>query len=100
MVENVRIVSMFALMDAYSEKFSWEGEVHLEGANDLELCEDIFRKFNRVSDEDVRRLSELNYILPSVSVGDIIGWRDNDMYVLFRIDSLGFTQIFPGLPTG
>lgn len=45
---------------------SWEGDV------DVAEPDQAFRFFNRVDEADVKRLGELNYHLPSLSVGDLV----------------------------
>lgn len=55
----------------------WTGTVEQtgidpEGLDATELLESIFRKFNRVTEEDCELLDRLGYQLPSMSVGDEI----------------------------
>jgi hypothetical protein len=61
----------------------WEGEVDLAPfattvsystgeTRELPLPEAAFRFFNRVEEADVKRLEEIGYDLPSLSVGDFV----------------------------
>lgn len=60
---------------------SWSGDVPgetLNGKNDLsdeEICEILFRLFNRVDSSDVHRLRDWEYDLPSMSEGDEVTFR-------------------------
>lgn len=57
-----------ALYEGRDAEPTWSGEVEVR---DLE---DIFRLFNRVDEEDSVRLMEMDYRLPSLSVGDVVSY--------------------------
>lgn len=79
---NVKITSIFT-------NATWEGEI--DPVRDLGMddpnpsayryLEAVFRFTNRVTDEDVQRLRQLGYTLPSMSVGDSIRVGDTTFYV-------------------
>lgn len=100
---QVRIVSLFALMDPQDRKRIWEGEVPVEFPQSKDCSdelEDIFRIFNRVDDEDVVQLAKMGYSLPSLSVGDLVTLvpKDRQQHArMFRVEGLGFKEVFPGL---
>jgi hypothetical protein len=53
----------------------WTGEYEgqtVNGTPAAGVLEAIFRHFNRVTDEDAKRLARMDYKLPSLSVGDIV----------------------------
>lgn len=62
------------------------GEFSIDADNSLD---DIFRMFNRVTEDDVERLNNLGYTGHSLSVSDII---DLEGY-LYYCDSFGWTEI-------
>ena len=102
--QRIRIVSMFGLADpSTGRKLIWEGlvpEWRLSAdATDEEICEAVFRLFNRVTDADADRLEAWNYRMPSVSCGDIIGIDKGEAegFALYRVASVGFNRIYPGL---
>lgn len=86
---RVKIKSMMAeqLAEAGDERFvratSWEGDV------DVTAPDQAFRFFNRVDEDDVRRLGELNYHLPSLSVGDLLTIDDKT----WRCESVGWSEV-------
>ena len=68
---------------------TWEGDVELEDGTAVSRLEAIFRLFNRVTDEDVGRLADLGYDLPSLSVGDIVE-LDGEAW---RVASIGWEKL-------
>jgi hypothetical protein len=58
----------------------WQGQLDLPG-NDQEALEQVWRLFNRVETEDVERLEEWGYRLPSLSVGDRVTLDGKDYWV-------------------
>jgi hypothetical protein len=69
----------------------WEGE--LEPPAELEtarsVLEWLFRRFNRVDEEDVQRLEDAGFTQPSMSVGDEVT-MDGDRWV---VNTLGFSEV-------
>jgi hypothetical protein len=63
-------------------------EVAIRDNEVVDLLEDIFRAFNRVTEEDYHRLKALGYDLPSLSVNDsvIVGDR------IFHVERVGFVE--------
>jgi hypothetical protein len=99
---RIRILSLFGMSDPsmdFARRGVWEGTVELPAASEGEAALDqIFRLFNRVSQEDADRLERWGYFLPSLSVGDIVGIkRDGEIFDLWRVVSAGFEPIFPGI---
>lgn len=101
---RVRIVSLFVLSDPNRGPITavWEGPVDLKADSPEGRCEEIFRLFNRVDAADTIRLNAWCYALPSLSSGDLVGLKsteaDSDApYDLYRVASVGFKRIFPGL---
>jgi hypothetical protein len=88
---QIRIVSMFGLSHPKSHGI-WAGEV--EGVTTLD---DIYRYFNRVDELDRERLERIEYDLPSLSVGDLVGIKRGEYYELWRVASNGFDHVFPGM---
>lgn len=67
---------------------TWEGNVPLNGVSHWEKLQSAFRMFNRVTDEDARRLESLEFDQPSMSRGDRVV-LDGTAY---KCDSIGFTR--------
>lgn len=100
MKHRIRITSLFAMSDPESDRpFTWEGIVPMPEnvVTDEEICEAVFRLFNRVDQADADRLEEWGYRLPSLSVGDIVGIDRGPYFDLHRVESAGFKRVFPGL---
>jgi hypothetical protein len=66
---------------------SWTGEIPVE------TLEEIFLYFNRVEDDDVRRLEHCRYHLPSLSTGDIIIRELPGDVGYHVVTCFGFTEI-------
>lgn len=105
---NVRIVSIFALVDPdpAREMFAWEGEVEIsdeyKDAPWHEICERLFRLFNRVDEGDGPRLEALGYRMPSMSVGDLVAYWETPVsrqqrINYYRVEGLGFRELFAGI---
>jgi hypothetical protein len=54
---------------------SWSGLVNFSSEDLGTILEETFRRFNRVSQEDVDYLDAIGYELPSLSVGDMVTVR-------------------------
>jgi hypothetical protein len=95
---NVQIVSVTAIAHEH-EHIVWAGEVPIafEGLrldeSDPAVCIDvnsqIFRCLNRVDGADSGRLARMGYMLPSLSVGDLIHWRAQT----WRVAATGFERV-------
>jgi hypothetical protein len=85
---KVTVVSMMAAAHG-SDEIVWVGEVP-EGysGHEAETNERLFRYFNRVDGDDERRLAEIGYRLPSLSVGDYLHWQG----VTWRVEGSGFSR--------
>lgn len=103
---HVRIVSAFALVDPEREAFTWEGDVEIsdeyQDAPGYEVCERLFRVFNRVDEGDGPRLEAMGYRLPSMSVGDLVAYWEPPASTqrhisYYRVGGLGFQELYPGL---
>lgn len=69
---------------------SWEGSVDLDLSNGPEAAlEQVFRQFNRVTDEDVSRLTRIGYNLPSLSTGDLVTLDGRR----WRVAPVGFREV-------
>lgn len=102
----VRIVSVFALVDPTRDSFTWEGEVEISDeyrdAPGFEVCERLYRIFNRVDEHDGPRLEAIGYRLPSMSVGDLVAYWEppadrQQALDYYRVEGLGFQKLFPGV---
>lgn len=80
MADKVKVTSSFT-------NESWEGEVELAGATDMQKLGALFRLFNRVEDEDTVRLERIGYRLPSLSAGDRVVLNER----VYRVDAGGFS---------
>jgi hypothetical protein len=99
---RVRIVSLWGLTDP-GRGFTWEGVINVENdATADQINEKIFRRFNRVTDEDVRLLEQDGYTMPSLSVGDIVahGPIEGEELRAFVVAIAGFTELRPGIGAG
>lgn len=105
---TVRIVSIFALVDPSRDSFTWQGDVEISGqyadAPGIEVCEHLFRIFNRVDETDRPRLEKMGYRLPSLSVGDLVMFWEPPAEPqvainYYRVEGLGFRELFPGIST-
>jgi hypothetical protein len=104
-------VEIFSIMSAVAGKpagTTWQGNLDCEGANGKHegmLCI-IFRLLNLVDDNDLARLTDIGYFLPSLSVGDFVtmhveeqGEHGPGEYGLvtrpytYRVDGVGFTKV-------
>lgn len=102
---QVRIVSLFAMCDPERDTFTWSGEVELarryDDAPDAEICEALYRYFNRVVDEDGPHLEAIGYRLPSLSAADTIAFRrlepEAQRMEVYDVASVGFQSVLPGL---
>lgn len=95
---TVAVLSMMAAATGGRHGFLWNGEVPAEwlppdaaAADFGAVNESLFRYFNRVEEDDARRLEASGYLLPSLSWGDLIGYRDR----VFRVAAIGFESM-PG----
>jgi hypothetical protein len=95
---TVAVLSMMAAATGAPHGFLWSGEIPVEwlppnaAAADFEAVnESLFRYFNRVEEDDARRLEAIGYLLPSLRLGDLVGYGDR----VFRIAAFGFEPM-PG----
>jgi hypothetical protein len=68
---------------------TWQGQVPLGSRTVEGKLEEVFRLFNRITEDDVTRLHRMGYTLPSLSVGDtvtIYGRR-------FRVAPVGWEEV-------
>lgn len=87
---HVEIISITAIAHEH-EHAVWAGEIPIafEGLrlddSDPAVCADtnaqIFRALNRVDAHDSGRLIRMGYLLPSLSVGDVVRWREKTWVV-------------------
>lgn len=90
----VEIFSMQAAVHGYPSVM-WRGDVPgVRDENPAVTNNKLFRFFNVVDEEDVDRLRDIGYKLPSLSTSDIIHWSG----VTYRVAMIGFEQI-TGNPT-
>lgn len=72
---------------------TWEGEVTwpegVQEDNDQIVLECIFRYFNRVDEDDAERLNKLGFDMPSLSMGDEVGFNGKR----WRCEAIGWSQI-------
>jgi hypothetical protein len=62
----------------------WEGDLD----QDMNL-EEIFRFFNRVDYDDGERLERLGYLMPSLSVDDLVTKNGKT----YRVEPVGFVEV-------
>lgn len=97
---QVQVISINAALFGGYPSIVWQGDIEpedlgltepppLEGHPPGEVNEGLFRFFNRVQEEDVERLRDLSFELPSLSVGDLVHWSERT----FRVAGTGFEQI-------
>lgn len=53
---------------------TWHGKFQTRERSPATINQDIFRAFNRVTLENSQTLMGMDYLLPSLSVGDIVSW--------------------------
>lgn len=68
---EVSIISIWAAASGEQNPL-WRGTIQIGAETEAEINEEIFRKFNRVDDADVRFLDDNDYKFPSLSVGDFL----------------------------
>ncbi len=86
MIRKIQIKSVFT-----GER--WQGELELP-EDDQEALTRISRLFSRVNEEDITRLEEIGYRLPSISVGDRVD-LDNERY---WANDVGWTSAWIEIP--
>ena len=64
-------------------------EAGIRRLDDEEVLNRIFRALNRVDDGDHERMAAIGYLLPSLSVGDLVSFQGTT----WRVDSVGFTKL-------
>lgn len=71
---------------------SWTGEAAIAPSerHDYETLERIFHHFNRIDEDDARRLELMEYDLPSLSVGDLVTLEDGRT---FLVEFVGFSEV-------
>jgi hypothetical protein len=69
---------------------TWEGALPLESRTTEGQLEEVFRLFNRVTEEDVTRLHRMGYTLPSLSVGDTVTINGDQRY---RVAPVGWEEL-------
>lgn len=86
---DLTIISMMAAAGGLNECY-WRGGISVDDKNtNAEVNEHIFRKFNRVDEEDAAYLDKIGYELPSLSVGDVIVYGGN----AFIVKTTGFIEV-------
>lgn len=91
MAEAANESCRMAGVDEPFDRTSWAGDVSLPEDEPTEaLLERIFRMFNAVDDDDVIRMRQLGYELPSLSAGDVIAVEGRGR---FRVNAVGFSEV-------
>lgn len=84
------------IIQSYGYQTRVERLYELVFSGDIEAnnCEDIYRKFNRVEEKDIKYLESIGYHGRSLSVTDVIELEDavGDTHFYF-CDSFGFEEI-------
>lgn len=89
---------LFMHYDWISDKFNlldyktvYEGNIETKSEDKEEICEILFRQFNRVTKEDCERLESIGFKGHSLSVSDIIMFENDN--TIYYVDAFGFTKI-------
>lgn len=80
------VCSLCRSREQYDEGICVESGHH---DTDEMILDRIFRFFNRVDEGDHERMKAVGYMLPSLSVGDLISFN----HVTYRVDRIGFTKL-------
>ncbi len=89
---EVTILSMAAAA-AGQQNCCWRGELPIQPYTKDETLDDelinnlIYRKLNRVTEQDCEWLDKVGYDLPSLSIGDVIVRQGTS----WRVDGIGFS---------
>jgi hypothetical protein len=71
-----------------------EAEIEVSSTDTVtNVLEKVFRNFNRLDQADCLRLEKISYNLPSLSVNDSIILVDQGKYMVFLVESVGFTKV-------
>jgi hypothetical protein len=86
-------------MERNGQEPYWEGNIPVIGEDHFltndQLCDKLFRYFNRVDPEDSDRLYAIGYDLPSMSSGDMLAFQVDKVWYAFSCTPYGWQDIHP-----